>query len=115
MSDKVSADWVLEHMERLSPKSGDVFVVRYENSIEVREIKELLEVAGPQLAQRGILLLVLHKDKDISLLDEETMNKNGWYHVDDTTVKKVKRDSMYLCLVGIALLAVFFLIGRYLR
>ena len=65
----------LEKIKVLSPKLGDIIVLRTE-PMTGAQFDDLLT----QFRSRGHenLLLVLHDDSDIYTLDEDTMKKAGW-------------------------------------
>lgn len=77
----LSRKLLTKHIQKIHLNDGDVLAVRAGTTIAKQEYLKGIADALGRLGKRDIILVVVDRFDDLSVLNEKEMNKRGWYRV----------------------------------
>lgn len=70
-----------KHIQKLHLQNGDVLAVKAGSAVAKQEILKGIADAMGRLGLKDIILVVVDRFDDLSVLNQKEMNKHGWYRV----------------------------------
>lgn len=67
-------------LKRISLHEDDILLIRRDKFSD-NEVLNQLKVGIERLNLRRVLAIMVDEHEDISTLNQQDMNKNGWYHI----------------------------------
>lgn len=75
---------LVERIEHLQPKSGDIVWVCFEDELSEDEAYQFAERIARHIADSGAIVVFGNKTRkaDLALLDEDKMREHGWIRIE---------------------------------
>lgn len=68
----------IRKIEKLSPKPGDILLVRYKNGTPPDVLKRMVAYVQELATRTKATILFVNDDQDLKLLNDHDMNLAGW-------------------------------------